>query len=176
MSMMHGRSNDGESLKNTNPLIIGAKDPNGKAYTLEVDADGYLKVVANLSIESVTATDVTIHDATTPANKLAVNTDGSVNAQVSGSKAQEYESITIDNTVGGVGLTSAKYGTCTKAFITVEIAQIRFTVDGTAPTITVGHLLNPSEILKLDSAEDIAAFKAIRISLTSATIHCTYSA
>lgn len=95
---------------------------------------------------------------------------------LSGSKASEYEAITVDNTVGGKACATAKVGTCTKAFITVETAQIRFTIDGTAPTTTVGHLLNIGDILELDSAEDIAAFRAIRTGTASATIHCTYSA
>ena len=69
----------------------------------------------------------------------------------------------------------AKYDICTKAFITVETAQIRFTVDGTAPTITVGHILNAGDNLTIDSNEDIAAFRAIRTSSTSGVIQCTYS-
>ena len=96
--------------------------------------------------------------------------------KLSGSKATEYESITVDNTVGGKTCTTAKVGTSTKAFITVETAQIRFTVDGAAPTTTVGHLANEGDIIELDSAEDIAAFRAIRTGSVSATIHCTYSA
>lgn len=106
-----------------------------------------------VNVESIVATDVTL----------------------SGSKAQEYESLTIANTAGGVALTAAKYGTCTKAFITVESAQIRWTIDGTAPTTTVGHLANAYDIIDLTSAEDIAAFRAIRVGTTSGTIHCTYS-
>lgn len=96
--------------------------------------------------------------------------------QLSGSIASEYESLTIDNTAGGIALTAAKYGVCTKAFITVETAQIRWTVDGTPPTTTVGHLANTYDIIDLTSAEDIAAFRAIRVGSVSGTVHCTYSA
>ena len=96
--------------------------------------------------------------------------------QLSGSIASEYESLTIDNTAGGIALTAAKYGTCRKAFITVETAQIRYTYDGTPPTTTVGHLANAYDIIDLTSAEDIAAFRAIRVGSVSGTIHCTYSA
>lgn len=95
--------------------------------------------------------------------------------KLSGSKAQEYEALTIDNTVGGIACTTVKVGTCTKAFMTLETAQIRFTTDGTAPTTSVGHLLNIGEVLKLDSAEDIAAFRAIRTGATSGSLRCTYS-
>ena len=95
--------------------------------------------------------------------------------QLSGSNASAYEALTIDNTAGGIVLTAAKYGTCTKAFITCEAAQVRFTLDGTAPTTSVGHLLDDGDILTLDSNEDIAAFKAIRTGEVSASLQCTYS-
>ena len=94
--------------------------------------------------------------------------------EYSGHNAAAYESITIDNTVGGKGFTLAKYGTNVYAFITVETAQIRFTLDGTAPTTTVGHLLNAGDVLELDSNADIVSFRAIRTGATSATIHVTY--
>lgn len=60
--------------------------------------------------------------------------------------------------------------------MTLETAQIRFTIDGTAPTTSVGHLLNPGEMLKLDSLADITAFRAIRTGATSGSLRCTYSA
>lgn len=96
--------------------------------------------------------------------------------QVTGSNAGQHESITVDNTAGGKAFTTAKIAGMRYAFVTVETAQVRFTIDGTAPTTTVGHLLEIGDILKLDSAEDLAAFRAIRTGSTSATIHCTYSA
>jgi hypothetical protein len=94
---------------------------------------------------------------------------------VSGSNAGNYEAITVDGTAGGKALTTATVRVNTKAFITLENAQIRFTIDGTAPTITVGHLFNPGDILKLDSAADLASFRAIRTGATSGIIQCTYS-
>ena len=102
-------------------------------------------------------------------------TKDAFNVQLSGSKAAEFETVTIDNTAGGVALTAAKYVTCIKALISVETAQIRFTVDGTAPTTTVGHILNSGDVLSLTSNEDIAAFKAIRTGTSSGTIQVTYS-
>lgn len=85
-----------------------------------------------------------------------------------------YEQKTVDATVGGVALTSATYGTARYAEIDVEVASIRFTVDGTPPTATLGHLVNPNDIIRLTSAEDIAAFRAIRTGSTSAVINCSY--
>ena len=93
-----------------------------------------------------------------------------------GSLANHFEQLTIDATVGGIGLTAATYGTDTKAYITVEGADIRFRIDGTAPTAAIGHLVNNGGIIKLDSASDLAHFKAIRTGAVSATITCTYSA
>ena len=95
---------------------------------------------------------------------------------LSGSNASGYEALTIDNTVGGIACTAAEYAGCAHAFMTLETAQIRFTVDGTAPTTSVGHLLNPGEVLKLDSLADITAFRAIRTGATSGSLRCTYSA
>ena len=43
-----------------------------------VTGDGKLKVEADINIDSVTATDVTIHDAAEQGNKLKVNADGSI--------------------------------------------------------------------------------------------------
>jgi hypothetical protein len=97
--------------------------------------------------------------------------------KLSGSTAAagKSESITVDNTVGGKALTAVNYGTNTKAFITCETAQMRFSIDGTAPTATVGHLVNSGDIIKLDSNADIAAFRIIRTGATSGVIKCTYS-
>lgn len=89
--------------------------------------------------------------------------------------AQAYESLTIDATVGGIALTAGTYLTRRYAEITIETAPIRFTVDGTAPTTTVGHLVNPGDVIRLDSNEDITAFRAIRTTATSGTIKVTYS-
>ena len=99
----------------------------------------------------------------------------SESVQLSGSNAQESEAVTVDNTAGGVALTPAKYAGCRSAFITVEDAQLRWTIDGTAPTTTVGHVANPADIIDLVSAEDMAAFRAIRTGSTSAKLYCTYS-
>lgn len=92
MSIIHGRNPEGESVTGTNPVLIGAKDINGKSILLTTDADGKLQVATDLQ---VTATDVTIHDSTTPENKLKINTDGSVNTQLSGSNVELKAKTTI---------------------------------------------------------------------------------
>jgi hypothetical protein len=139
-------------------------------------ADGYditlgAKADAPIAVAATTAPNSLISLAKGIWNRLF----GVLDVQVSGSKAQEYEALTIDNTAGGIACTTAKVGTCTKAFMTLETAQIRYTVDGTAPTVAVGHLLNVGETLKLDSAEDIAAFRGFRTGAVSGSLRCTYS-
>ncbi len=85
------------------------------------------------------------------------------------------ERLTVDATGGGVSLTrasGAKY-----ANMRLEGAQIRFTLDGsTAPTSSVGRILEVGEILELDSVEEIAAFAAIRTGAVSGTLDVEYSA
>lgn len=85
-----------------------------------------------------------------------------------------FEQKTIDATVGGIALTGATYGTAKYAEIDIETASMRFTVDGTPPTATLGHLVNPNDIIRLDSNEDIVAFRAIRTGSTSAVINVSY--
>lgn len=56
---------------------------------LEVTAEGKLPVemTANVEVGAVTATDVTIHDAVTTDNKLKINADGSIPAQLAATYA-----------------------------------------------------------------------------------------
>ena len=73
-------------------------DVNGHPIRLVDLGDGTfaVKTDSNINIDSVIATDVTIRDSTTSENKLKINTDGSVNTQLSGSK-MEYYGASIDN-------------------------------------------------------------------------------
>lgn len=84
------------------------------------------------------------------------------------------EQITVDATVGGKALTGATYGTARYAEITVETADIRITTDGTPPTATFGHKVGTGDTIKLQSNEEIAAFRAIRTGSVSAVITATY--
>ena len=87
--------------------------------------------------------------------------------------AAVHESLTVDNTVGGVGF--ATHAANIYALVTVETAQVRFTVDGTAPTTTIGHLANPGDTIYLDSNADIDAFRAIRTGSVSGVLKATFS-
>ena len=114
-------------------------------------------------------------DQTTDGTTNKVYVGNTANVQLTGSNASAHESVTITNAAGGVALTAGTYGTSIYAFITAETAQMRYTVDGTAPTTANGHLLNPGDILKLDSNADIVAFRAIRTGSVSGVIKVTYS-
>ena len=60
------------------------------------------------------------------------------------------------------------------ALLTLESAQIRYTLDGaTTPTSSVGHLMNPGDSLILESSTALANFKAIVVSGT-ASLKVTY--
>ena len=96
-----------------------------------------------------------------------------VNVAVTGSLPSAFESVTVDDTADI--LTAATYGTSKRALLTVETAQIRFRLDGTAPTSSVGHIANAGDQIVLASNGDIANFKAIRTTSTSATLRCSYS-
>jgi len=54
-----------------------------------------LKVETDVQISSVTATDVTIHDAVATDNKLKVNEDGSVPVELKGSNVQDSEALPV---------------------------------------------------------------------------------
>ena len=60
------------------------------------------------------------------------------------------------------------------ATIQVEVAQLRWLKDGTAPTSTTGHVANVGTIIFLDNANDLVNFRAIRTGATSATLQVSY--
>lgn len=94
---------------------------------------------------------------------------------VIGTHVTAFEQVTVDDTAAGIGLTAETYGDATNALITVDTADIRYRLDGEAPTSTSGHLVKSGETLTLQSAADIANFKAIRTATTSAVLSVSYS-
>lgn len=90
-----------------------------------------------------------------------------------------HESVTIDNTSGGKALTSGTYAptgarTAQRALLSLEVAQIRFTYDGTAASATVGHLMEIGDRLELVGSNAIAAFRGFRTGAASGTLKVTY--
>ena len=96
------------------------------------------------------------------------------NVKLLGSIATNKEVVTVGDTVAS--LTEAKYGANTKAALQVQVAPLRYWQTGDDPTGTEGFLAQPGDIIFLDSAEDIANFKAIRIIDTNAKLTCQYFA
>lgn len=92
-----------------------------------------------------------------------------------------FEQITVANT--SIGFTAAKITPSTgsgmqaqHAICRLETAEIRYQLDGTAPTTTVGTLLEPLETITFSGHDVLAAFRAIRTTSTSGTLSCTYTA
>jgi len=90
-----------------------------------------------------------------------------------------HESVTVDNTVGGVLLTSATYlvqqnEPTRRAVLTLEGAQIRYTYDATAPTTAVGHLMEVGDTVIISGYQNIQRFRAIRTGGVDGTLRVTY--
>jgi len=84
----------------------------------------------------------------------------------------DHEILTVTESV--VGLTSATYLDAIRAEMTLETAQIRYWDDGSDPTSSEGHPVNVGDIITLDSAAQIANFKAIRTGSTSGKLMISY--
>lgn len=85
----------------------------------------------------------------------------------------DHEVVTVADSA--VGLTSATYDDATRAEMTLETAQIRKWADRTAPTPSVGQIVEIGDIIVLTSAAQIAGFKAIRTGSTSGSLSVEYS-
>lgn len=92
-------------------------------------------------------------------------------------RAYGTESITVSNASIGFTDSVINPGTSDKpigAMFTVEGAPIRYTLDGTTPTTTVGILAEVGDIVTLEGQADTQAFRAIRTTSTDATINPQY--
>lgn len=80
-----------------------------------------------------------------------------------------FESVTVDNTstriTATVGVLDAH-----RAVITAEGGQMRFRYEGTAPTSTVGHVLNAGDRLILEGRANVDRFRAIRTGSVNGTL------
>ena len=85
-----------------------------------------------------------------------------------------HESVTVAGTAIGITATAQDGVTPFAAVITVEVAQISFTVDGgTTPTPTVGHQADPGDVIELAGQAEVSNFRAIRTGGVSATLKVT---
>ncbi len=98
-----------------------------------------------------------------------------------------YEAITVSNTAIGVtaatafprlvtgtgGYAVSQDNGAEEAVFSVETDNVRYTLDGTVPTASVGHLLLPNDILTLVGRDAIRKVKFIRVT-TDASLKVTY--
>jgi hypothetical protein len=66
-----------------------------------------------------------------------------------------------------------------EAVITVETADIRWTIDGTVPTVTagtaLGHLASAGDVITISGYENIKAFRAINaVAASGSTLRATF--
>lgn len=80
-----------------------------------------------------------------------------------------YEQLTVAGS--SIGLASIP-DTCNFVLISVEGAPVRFRDDGTAPTSSVGTLLNDGD--RVEYADRPSALRFIRTTSTSATVNAAY--
>ena len=90
-----------------------------------------------------------------------------------------FEMLTVAGSA--VGFATATYSPnahvgATRAFVTAETAQVRYRYDGTAPTASVGHLLEANGSIVIEGPGNIARFQAIRTGGTSAVLATTFEA
>lgn len=76
----------------------------------------------------------------------------------------QHESITVSTTA--VGLDEAYRTIYNYALITVIDEAVRFWLDGTDPTASVGHVLADGSSLTLESAEELRNFRVIEVTGT----------
>lgn len=159
-----------DSVVIENVVITESALPTGAATAAKQDtAAGILaNILATLSADPATQT--------TLAAVLAALQD-TLAVEVTGSIPLNYEELTVDNTVGGVALTPAKYAGASRAFIYVDTADVRFRMDGQgAVTSAVGLPGVYRATIELTSLAEIVAFRAIRTGSVSALLRVYYSA
>ena len=86
-----------------------------------------------------------------------------------------FETITVST--AAIGFTASILASDPKPkkiIITVETQQIRYRMDGTDPSATVGHLLNPMDSLVLEGYSQLNGTKFIRKGSADATIMVSY--
>ena len=86
-----------------------------------------------------------------------------------GPQFDAFEPLTVSTVA--VGFTAATRGDRTHAHVVVETAAVRYRTDGTAPTASVGTVLEPGDVLELDSTHDLVNIQFIRRDGADATLN-----
>lgn len=82
-----------------------------------------------------------------------------------------YEQVTVAAT--SIGLTVANLSGMAGCTVRLETAQVRWRMDGTAPTTTVGTLLEVGEILTIPHILDARFIRFIRTGAVSGLLNST---
>ena len=97
-------------------------------------------------------------------------------AAVAFAQGRRYEALTVDGTAGGVAISAAIVGGTNGVPQSnycegrLETAQVRFTDDGTAPTASVGTVLEVGDVWIGYSHDAIRAARFIRTGSTSGSL------
>jgi hypothetical protein len=83
-----------------------------------------------------------------------------------------FETVSVGGSA--IGFTVATYATANQARVFVESAAIRFRLDGTDPTASVGEPVEMGTVITLDSPDQIQKFKAISQFGGTASLSCHY--
>lgn len=86
--------------------------------------------------------------------------------------AHEASGVSVSTTA--VTLTEGMAATHQYALVTCEVAAVRFSLDGSSPTATVGHILNPNDVLMLENAQAVDNASFISKDGGTATLHVSY--
>lgn len=87
---------------------------------------------------------------------------------VAAQRVTTYEQLTVANT--SIGITAATINSMAACSLRLETAQIRFRLDGTAPTSTVGTLLEIGDVLVINNIIDARAARFIRTGAVSGVL------
>jgi hypothetical protein len=86
----------------------------------------------------------------------------------------DFEALSVAGTA--VGFTAATYDDAHKASCRVEGAAVRFRMDDTNPTATVGTVLEVGDAFELESHDEIQRIKFISRDGGTATINAHFTA
>lgn len=81
----------------------------------------------------------------------------------------DFESITVSTNVKNIAAANIDQHH-NFALIECETAAVRYRLDGTGPSSSVGHILNPGDVLELQGLAELSGFGAIRRDSTDATL------
>jgi hypothetical protein len=111
---------------------------------------------------------------------LALAAALTLTAALAAASYAKFEAITIANsslgfTVANINNTNGSHPAATVAICRLELAEIRWTIDGSAPTTTAGILWEIGDAYTFTGNDTLNQFRAIRTGATSGQLDCTYS-